>query len=587
MATTSGSILDFKQQHSESENHSQNTAKTKKFPEVEPYLQQIKSLENERTSWEGVWREVRDNISPEVAAALTDAAGINNGRDRQGKVMTSSPQLAVEALAAGMQGGLVSPARMWFALGVKGKAGYLSTGAKQWLDAVRDVLLYYFNEADIYGAMHQLFSEMALFGQGVVLIEEDERTGFRFTTLSCGDYWLDSNHKDEVDTLMRKAYYSARGLIEKYGELHLPEIILNEAKKKTSIEKKYEVVHIIQPRQKRDMTRGNAKNMPWESIHILRTGGSTDNSGKSTILKIGGFKSKPFVAPRWKKLAGRVYGSCPARIALPDIKTLYQIIKEGLNGLKKSVSPPVTASGQMKQTQIRLIPNGVTYLKGMNQNSQVAPIYQTTGALNEAFAERDRLVQLINDVFYVNLFAPIMNRDKSMSATEVTSVNAEKMGQITPVIELLEKEALDYIFVRCFNILLNIGGIIPPAPPELQGIDLKIDYVSVLAQAQRMSEINGVIQFLSSIAPAVQMNMESMDVVDMDKVVRKIGEVLCQQNLLRDTKEVAKLRKNRAKAMQEQAAAAQTKEAISSVKEASETDVNTLGQLLGIDMGAA
>ena len=553
--------------------------------DVQVYLNLIKALEQERTSWEPLWIEVRDNISPEVAAALTGRESINNGRNRQGKVMTSSPQLAVKALASGMQGGLVSPSRMWFDIGLKGGAGNTSTRAKQWLGGVRETLRHYFNEADIYGAMYQLFSEMALFGQGVILIEKDPDTAFRFTTLSCGDYWLDTNHKDEVDTLMRKSYYSARGLVQKYGELRLPENIREEARESMSTEKRYEVIQIIQPRKNYNDEKKDPSNMPWESVHIFRQGEGLNSADEGIVLRVGGFKSKPFVAPRWEKLVGRVYGSCPARVALPDIKMLYQIMHEGLKGLRKAVSPPVVADGKMKNSQIRLQPNGVTYAAGLSQSSQIAPIYQTNGAFKEASILQDRLIADIREVFYANLFTPIMNRDKNMSATEVSSINAEKLGSITPVIELLEKEALDYIFERCFSILLDIGDVIPPAPQDIQGSGLRIDYVSILAQAQKMSEITGINQFITFVAPIIQMNPESNDVVDWDKSLRKISTILCQEDLVKDIKEVTKIRKSRAKAQQSRLAADHAQQTVSTMKEASETDVDMLQKMLGMDGG--
>ena len=521
-------IYDYRQEDNEQE-------------ELERYLELIRAMENVRASWEDTWREIRDYIYPHSGLALDNSEGDIQGYKRYSKVLDSYPEKAVRVLAAGMLGGMVSPSRMWFQLELKDyQAAQVSAAAGAWLNRVRTALLHYYNQADIYSAMHLLFKEMILYGQGVLLIESDLVNGFNFTTLSCGEYYLDGNEKGEVDTLLRKVYYTPRQMLEKFLPTELPEAVI-EAYEHSQIDRKFEVLHLIRPNPDYSDGTSGTPAMAWDDIYIIRSGGSG-----ARLIKRNGFTTKPFVAPRWERMSGTVYGHSPARTALADVKTLYEIDKQNLTSLKKNTAPPVTVKGNMKNSLIDLSPNGVTYVPAMNADAGVSPIYQPQNSYQLTEMKLEKLQQSIREVFYNDLFMPIMQRSKSMSATEINSINVEKMGNITPVVELLEKEALDHIFTRCFNILLSLGGIIPEPPRELVGRELRIDYISVLAQSQKLSELATIEQFVAFAGNCAQQDRQVLDNVNTDRVVQKYGRVLSvDSELLNGEEVIAQIRQQR------------------------------------------
>ena len=53
-----------------------------------------------------------------------------------------------------------------------------------------------------------------------------------------------------------------------------------------------------------------------------------------------------------------------------------------------------------------------------------------------------------------------------------------------PVLERIDVEVLKPIIERVFAIA-NRAGILPPPPPEVQGQMMNIEFVSMLAQAQK------------------------------------------------------------------------------------------------------
>ena len=74
---------------------------------------------------------------------------------------------------------------------------------------------------------------------------------------------------------------------------------------------------------------------------------------------------------------------------------------------------------------------------------------------------------------------------RQITAREVAEKHEEKLLMLGPVLERLHTELLDPLIDRTFNILQQ-NGVLPVPPPELQNKDLNVEYVSVLAQAQRL-----------------------------------------------------------------------------------------------------
>ncbi len=381
----------------------------------------------------------------------------------------------------------------------------------------------------------------------VLLIESDLINGFNFTPLSCGEYYLDQNEKGEVDTLLRKIFYTPRQMLEKFDRAELPESVI-DAYERSEVDRKFEVLNLIKPNPMYSDGMQGTPLMAYEDIYIIRGAGAA-----TQLIKRNGFETKPFVAPRWEKMSGSVYGHSPARTALADVKTLYEIDKQNLTSLKKNAAPPVTVKGNMKNSLIDLSPNGVTYVPAMNADAGVSPIFQPQNSYQMTETKLEKLQQSIREVFYNDLFMPILQRDKSMSATEINSINAEKMGNITPVVELLEKEALDHIFTRCFDILIKLGNVIAPTPQGMAGLEIKIDYISVLAQAQKLSELATIEQFVGFAGTCAQQNQQVLDIINMDKLVQKYGMVLSvDSELMNSEEEISRIRQQREELLKQQ-----------------------------------
>ena len=128
-----------------------------------------------------------------------------------------------------------------------------------------------------------------------------------------------------------------------------------------------------------------------------------------------------------------------------------------------------------------------------------------------------------------------------------------------PVLERLHNELLSPLVDMTFTRMIS-SGLIPPAPQELQGMDLNIEFVSMLAQAQRAIGTNAVDRFVGNLGAIAQMKPDILDKFDQDQWADVYADMLgVDPSLIVADKDVALLRnaRNQALAAKEQAAVMQ------------------------------
>ena len=135
-----------------------------------------------------------------------------------------------------------------------------------------------------------------------------------------------------------------------------------------------------------------------------------------------------------------------------------------------------------------------------------------------------------------------------------------------PVIERLHNELLDPLIDVTFSHMVS-AGLIPPSPPELQGMDLSVEFVSMLAQAQRAIGTNSVDRFVGNLGQIATFKPDVLDKFDSDQWADIYSEMLgVDPSLIIADKNVAVIRDARAKAQAAQAQAAAMQQNSQTVK---------------------
>ena len=499
------------------------------------YLRRLAALEQERQSWEPHWRELASMFLPRRSRFLNAGNKANQGKKSDINLVDSTGILAARTLASGMQSGLTSPARPWFRLTLQDAEAARRGQSPVWLRAVQEVLENAFARSNFYDSAHMLYHELDVFGTGCMLVEEDRETTMRCRTQTVGEYCLDTNAAGRVDTLYRRALMTARQILEAWPET-CPQRIKDMADKDNG--DRLEVLHVIEPNPDHNEERKDGKSRPFISVYMLM-------DGQREVLEESGYYEFPVLAPRWDVTGDDVYGKSPAMDALGDVKMLQRMRKDGLEALAKEVNPPLLVPSTLSGQAIHGTPGAINFVSPLAQGQQtITPMFQVRANLQSLEATVAAVQRQIREVLFNDLFLMLTNVDRQMTAREVAERNAEKMLLIGPVLDRLHSELFQPLVVRVFGIAVR-QGLIPMPPPELQGTEMKIEFVSILAQAQKAAGVSSVQQVLSFAGGAAQMNPAVLDKLDLDGAVDQVADMLGVPNIIRPDEAVAELRAQR------------------------------------------
>jgi len=133
----------------------------------------------------------------------------------------------------------------------------------------------------------------------------------------------------------------------------------------------------------------------------------------------------------------------------------------------------------------------------------------------------------------------------------VAERHEEKLLMIGPVLERLHHEMLSPLIELTFARMVS-AGIVPPAPEELHGRQLNVEFVSVLAQAQRAVATNSIDRFVTSLGMVAQVRPEVLDKFDPDRWADVYADALgIDPQLIVPGEQVALIRQQRAQAQQQ------------------------------------
>ena len=172
--------------------------------------------------------------------------------------------------------------------------------------------------------------------------------------------------------------------------------------------------------------------------------------------------------------------------------------------------------------------------------------------------------------------------DKNMTATEVAQRHEEKLSILGPTLERQDSGLLSPFVDRVFDIAMR-NGRFPPPPKELQGKDIKVEFTSLLAQAQKAVGTQSIEKTAMFAGNLAQFNPDVLDKVDFDVVLEEYATLSgASPKLLRSDDETAKIRKQRAEAQQQQAMMEQASQAAQAAKNLGQTPTGEDTALAGL-----
>ena len=515
------------------------------------YLQRWNALQSERSGWIQHWRELSDYLLPRSTRFYKSDR--NRGVKKHNAIFDSTATRALRVLSAGMMSGMTSPARPWFRLGLADEDLMDYAPVKEWLADVQRLMLNVFARSNTYLTLHSIYEDLGAFGTSCAIVQDDYQSLIHHYSSPVGEFALASDYRGRVNTLYREFEKTVGELVGEFGPENCSKTVM-ALHNSGRLDAWVPVVHAIEPRIDRDPRFKDGRNKAFASVYFEP--GRED--GGDTLLRESGYDRFPGLAPRWHKQAGDIYGASPGMEALGDIKQLQHEQLRKANGIDYMTKPPLQVPASMKGRDIDYLPGGVTYVDQPGTQNAVSTLFNVSLNLEHLLIDIQDVRERIRSSFYADLFLMLATSDNTrMTATEVAERHEEKLLMLGPVLERLHNELLSPLIDETFDRMLA-AGMLPPPPEELQGMELDVEFVSMLAQAQRAVGVNSVDRYVMSLGAIAQMKPDVLDKFDSDKWADAYADMLgVDPDLIVASEDVAIIRQQRAEAQAREAQMAQ------------------------------
>ncbi|HGV4704666.1 TPA: portal protein [Klebsiella pneumoniae] len=551
----------------------------------EQLQKQQAQLTNDRSSFDPHWRELSDFINPRGSRFLV--TDVNRDDRRNTKIVDPTATLAARTLSSGMMSGITSPARPWFKLATPDPDMMDYGPVKLWLEVVQRRMNEVFNKSNIYQSLPLLYASLGNYSTGAMAVLEDDSDVIRTMMFPIGSYYMANSARGSVDTCFRKFSMTVRQLVMEFGLNNVSDSVKGMWDS-GNYESWIEVIHAVYPNIDRDTAKLNSKNKPVKSVYY-EVGGDSDK-----LLRESGFDEFPIMAPRWEVNGEDVYGSsCPGMIALGQVKALQLEQKRKSQLIDKATNPPMVGPSSLRNQRVSLLPGDITYIDQVTGQDGFKPAYLVNPNTADLLADIQDTRQIINSAYFVDLFMMLQNiNTRSMPVEAVIEMKEEKLLMLGPVLERLNDECLNPLIDRTFSIMAR-KNLLPPPPDVLQGMPLRIEYISVMAQAQKsigLSSLSSTVGFIGQLAQA---KPEALDKLNVDQAIDAFAEMSgVSPTVIVPQEQVEQVREQRAQQQQQQQmvamgmAAAQGAKTLSEAQTADPSVLTALSNAAGAPAGS-
>lgn len=543
-------------------------------------LQRKSALYMERSSWVEHWREISDYQLPRAGRFF--ASDRNDGKKRHNNIYDNTAMFSIRTLSAGMMAGMTSPARPWFRLGLKDKDLMESANVKNWLHQTGTLIRSIYAQSNTYRALHTVYEELGTFGTAATFMLPDFDNVVHHYPMTIGEYALAHNHKGEVDTVVREVDMTVGQIVEQFGIANVSQTVKNMFDQ-GNFDKWVTIIHMVEPRRDRDVSKKDAVNKRFSSVYF--EAGSDDTS---KFLRESGFDRFPALTPRWTVTGNDIYGTSPGMECLGDVKQLQHEQLRKAQGIDYQTLPPLQVPTAYKGQDKARMPGGVYYVDATGPGGGVRSAFEVNLNLQHLREDIVDVRERIKSSYYADLFLMLANDTRSgITATEVAERHEEKLLMLGPVLERLHNELLSPMIDITFDYCRE-ANILPIPPKEMQGMELDIEFISTLAQAQRAVASQGMDQLIGRAINMSSVKPDVLDKINFDQIIDDTGDMFgVNPALIVPDDVVANIRAERAQKQAAQNALASAPLMANAAQSASQIDTGNMQDVMNMYQGYA
>lgn len=511
-------------------------------------LQRLEQLKQRRSVVEDEWRQCYRYTYPirgvgfeNLGAANTGDVGTANAstaKTKQPDLLDTTGTDGARILASGLQSGLTPANSRWPGLDL----GDETDEERRWLGEAAEIMWTNIHASNYDSVAYDCMLDMSIAGMFPMFTDRGPEGGYFFEEWPLANtYVAASRPGGAIDTVFNEFPLSAEQAAASYGPN-----MLSERVRKLAEEKPDEQVQFVRCVYPRSGQLGQlARNLPFASVHI--------ECQTKQVVRESGYHELPIGVPRWRQIPGSAYAFGPAYEALPDLKTLNEVVSYDLANMDLAIAGMWGAvdDGVLNPRSIKIGPRKVVI---MAERDNLWPL-QPAGKFDVAVLEIERLQRAVRKIFMADQLEPQQKAGTPPTATEML-IRVELIRQLLgPVYGRLQSEYLQWLVTRCFGIAYRDGAF-PPVPRSMleRGRSIAITYHSPIARAQQAVDVSAMDRYEQSLALQAQAGLnDALDLYEWDEARRKRAQLLgVPGDLIPDEDTIAARRDKRQAAAQQQ-----------------------------------
>ena len=501
---------------------------------VKELIEREAKAQARKDEWRSIYEDCYEYALPQRNLYSGNYEGRVAGKSKMARVFDSTAIHATQRFANRLQAGLLPPYKTWCRLEPGSQIGEQDQERVQEIfDRYTGQLFETLRQTNFDLAMGEFLLDMAV-GTGVMMITAgDESTPVRFTPIPQYLVAIEEGANGVVDNVYRKLRVKAESIQREFPGVQMTA----------------ELVEAMERRPDQELDLFDAVVMDQDTgryhYHVVWT-------AKKQELVYREMRSSPFVVSRYMKVAGEVYGRGPLVTAIADIKTLNKTLELVLKNASLSIAGVYTAAddGVLNPQNVKIQPGAIVAVarNGGPNGASLAPLPRA-GDFNTSQIVINDLRMNIKKILMDDTLPP--DNMSARSATEIAERTRELATNLGSAFGRLITETMVPIIARTLYVMDQQGLI--DLPLKVNGAEVKITPVSPLAQAQKLQEINDVVQYMQI---ANSMGPDGQLTVSVPRVLAFIAQRLgIDQNLLNNAEEQEMLKQQMQQAMMAQAQA--------------------------------
>jgi hypothetical protein len=474
------------------------------------------SMERVRAPWDVINKQIKQYQVPRLGRFNTSD---KDQRASSAHIAHDGVKFSHRTLSSGLQSGATNPARPWLRLTLRNRELAESASVRKWLHQGTELILAVAARGDAYQSFHAAYDEIGAFGNAAVVLQADFENVVCSHVMTFGEWVCARDDKGAGQVFGRRFRMTAGQMVAAFGKDRVsPEVL--RAAENTSRVQNFEILHLVQERAQgvgkpgySPASRKRYSSCYYDMSHDTRE-----------PLRESGYDRFPVLLPRWYVTSNDTYGYGPGFDCLNSSFGLQHIALRGAQALDYRVSPPVRVPTVLKGDNSWRMPGGVLYSDA--QDVAIRNLYEVQVNLQEISERESRLMAFVREAYYTDLFLMLQSQPLSGStATEIAQRYEEKMTVLGPAVGRLHLGLIAPWVEFTFEQLVS-KEVMPPAPPEIQDEELEVEFVSTLAQAQKLVEGNTLDRFIGTVGNVAQIASHAVHKVKWYKFVDKMADVL-------------------------------------------------------------